>query len=150
MSYVWYYVTYVCIVYIGRNRTYLELFWRYLISHDPIHRDIFYSLTTNPNSVNGKHPHLSIEFDKHLNSLEEDYVNDCNKTWIQSAKEVLRNNKIMCLQLLFVRSLKKEGGKYRNVMIVGLANCSKTFILNPLSESCNNQLCMGSLRKRRG
>ena len=34
-----------------------------------------------------------------------------------------------------IRELLEKGrGKYRNVMIVGPADCGKTFILNPLNE----------------
>ena len=44
------------------------------------------------------------------NALEEDYVHDCDKTWIQSAKEVLKiRSTLMCSQPLSVSSLKKEG-----------------------------------------
>lgn len=70
------------------------------------------------------------------NALEEDCVNDCDKTWIQSAKEVLRNNKINAYVFAAaIRELLEKGrGKYRNVMIVGPADCGKTFILNPLNE----------------
>ena len=43
-----------------------ELFWCYTISHDLTHLDIFYSLTTTPKSVNGKHPYVFSKFNKHL------------------------------------------------------------------------------------
>ena len=43
-----------------------ELFWCYVISHDLIHPDIFYSLTTTPKSVHGKHPYVFSKFNKHL------------------------------------------------------------------------------------
>lgn len=70
------------------------------------------------------------------NALVDDCVNDCDKTWIQSAKEVLRNNKINAYVFAAaIRELLEKGrGKYRNVMIVGPADCGKTFLLNPLNK----------------
>ena len=77
------------------------------------------------------------------NALEEDCVNvnDCDNTWIQCAKEVLRNNKINAYVFAAaIRELLEKGrGKYRIVMIVGPADCGKTFILNPLT-SCSKPL----------
>ena len=70
------------------------------------------------------------------NALEEDCANDCNKTWTQSATEVLRNNKINAYMFAAaIRELLEKGkGKYRNVMIVSPAVCGKMFTLNPLNE----------------
>ena len=70
------------------------------------------------------------------NALKEDCVNDCDKTWIQSATGVLRNNKINAYVFAAaVRELLEKGrGKYRNVMIV-----AKCLYLIPLT-SCSKPL----------
>ena len=55
------------------------------------------------------------------------------------AKEVLRGNEInenefsQAVQTLLVNGR----GKYRNIMILGAANCGKTFLLNPLNAIYN-------------
>ena len=55
--------------------------------------------------------------------------------WLKSAMLLLEKNQIPFDQ--FSRSvhqlLEKGRGKYRNVMVIGPANCGKTFILNPLN-----------------
>ena len=59
----------------------------------------------------------------------------CEGTWLQSAIEVLTNNQIH--HVVFAHSLhkllEKGRGKFRN-MVVGPANCGKTFILMPLTK----------------
>ncbi len=67
-------------------------------------------------------------------TLEESCVDGCDMIWINSAKEVLRNNKVNAYVFAAaIRDLLEKGrGKYRNVMIVGPANYGKTFLLNPL------------------
>ena len=62
-------------------------------------------------------------------------VEGCQGQWLVCAKEVLKNNGV---SLFFfaaaVRELLEKGrGKYRNLMLVGPANCGKTFILDPLN-----------------
>ena len=63
----------------------------------------------------------------------------CEGMWIQCATEVLQNNGVSvqgfsdAVKLV----LEKGRGKYRNVMIVGPANCGKTFILSPLTSIYN-------------
>ena len=62
-------------------------------------------------------------------------VDSCSGKWLTSAKEVLESNGVdiqyfgQCVRNL----LEKGRGKYRNLMIVGVANCAKTFLLNPLN-----------------
>lgn len=63
-------------------------------------------------------------------------VEGCNGDWLSCALEILQRNGVS--REFFanaVRELLRKGrGKYRNVMIVGPANCGKTFILNPLTS----------------
>jgi hypothetical protein len=68
-------------------------------------------------------------------TLEESCVDRCDMIWINSAKEVLRNNKVNAYVFAAaIRDLLEKGrGKYHNVMI-GPANCGKTFLLNPLNK----------------
>ena len=60
----------------------------------------------------------------------------CNGVWLQCAKQILENNGIDKRKFgqAVVDLLKKGCGKHRNLMIVGPANCGKTFILKPLTE----------------
>ncbi|CAH3046804.1 unnamed protein product [Porites evermanni] len=66
-------------------------------------------------------------------------VQNCSGQWLISAKEVLQGNGVdinyfgHCVHEL----LQKGRGKYRNLMIVGPANCAKTFLLNPLNVIFN-------------
>ncbi len=68
------------------------------------------------------------------NFLTKDCASGCSGLWVESAKEVLKNNEIHAYVFAdAVRSLLDKGrGKYRNIMIVGPANCGKTFLLEPL------------------
>jgi energy-coupling factor transporter ATP-binding protein EcfA2 len=56
--------------------------------------------------------------------------------WIKCANEVLRNNKVNAYVFAAaIRDLLEKGrGKNRNIVIVGPANCGKTFLLNPLNQ----------------
>ena len=67
-------------------------------------------------------------------TLQEECVIGCNGQWFECANEVLQKNKLHPnIFAAAVRDLLEKGrGKYRNVMIVGPANCAKTFILSPL------------------
>ena len=64
---------------------------------------------------------------------------ECNGEWLVCAREVLKNNNInayVYANALF--ELLTDGrGKYRNIMIVGPANCAKTFLLTPLQVIFN-------------
>ena len=66
-------------------------------------------------------------------------VQHWERTWVQSAIEVLTNNQIHLV--VFADSLREllEKGreKFRNIIIVGSANCWKTFILIPLTKIFN-------------
>ena len=67
----------------------------------------------------------------------------CDGLWLRCAKQVLERNGVARNSFsTSVRDLLEKGrGKYRNMMIVGPANCGKTFLLNPLnviySTFCN-------------
>ena len=66
-------------------------------------------------------------------------IEGCNGEWLICAEEVLNNN---CVPVGLFRDavmdlLCKGRGKYRNIMIVGPANCAKTFLLNPLTVIYN-------------
>ena len=66
-------------------------------------------------------------------------VPDCNGKWLNAAIEVLTNNDIQIeeFRAAVTNLLEKGRGKYRNLMIVGPANCGKTFILQPLNLMYN-------------
>ena len=60
----------------------------------------------------------------------------CSGRYIQCAYDILLNNGI---DITFATSvyyvlLQQGRGKYRNLMIVGPANCGKTLLMNPLSK----------------
>lgn len=66
---------------------------------------------------------------------KEECRTGCNRMWLQCANEILVNNGIDKTKFAeaLVELLTKGRGKHRNVMIVGPANCGKTFILKPLT-----------------
>lgn len=61
-------------------------------------------------------------------------VNGCDGQWLAAAIDVLEGNDIECsvFAAAVLQLLEKGRGKYRNIMIVGPANCGKTFLLRPL------------------
>ena len=63
-------------------------------------------------------------------------VSGCDGVWLKCATEVLINNHthpVVSAEAL--RDLLERGrGKFRNVLIVGPANCAKTFLLTPLTK----------------
>ena len=63
-------------------------------------------------------------------------VGGCEGLWVQLAKEILQNNGIILqsFQQAIIDLLTKGRGKYRNILIIGPANCGKTFILNPITK----------------
>ena len=65
---------------------------------------------------------------------EGECVNGCNGQWYDCAFEVLTNNRIHpVIFAAAIRELIEKGqGKFRNLMIIGPANCGKTFLLAPL------------------
>ena len=65
---------------------------------------------------------------------EGECVNGCNGQWYDCAFEVLTNNHIHpVIFAAAIRELIEKGrGKFRNLMIIGPANCGKTFLLAPL------------------
>ena len=69
-------------------------------------------------------------------SLKEQCVEGRQSLWFKCAVEVLKNNDVN--RFVFAAAirelLKKRRGKNRNVIIVGPANCGKTFLLNPLNK----------------
>ena len=89
--------------------------------------------------IEKSHEKLARENKTRLQLIEEAYVGDCvdgcNGRWLSCAQEVLQNNDIHLERFAdaVMLLLEKGSGKYRNLMIVGPANCAKTFILNPLA-----------------
>ena len=78
-----------------------------------------------------------------LQLLEEarlgECVENCNGDWLICAREVLERNGVeesYFAEQVYER-LDKGRGKYRNILIVGVANCGKTFLLNPLNVIYN-------------
>ena len=67
-------------------------------------------------------------------ALSKDCVANCNKAWYECATEVLRLNNIAIgsYEMSLRDSLEHGRGKFRNVILVGPANCGKTFMLKPL------------------
>ena len=59
-----------------------------------------------------------------------------NREWFECASQVLNNNGIHPYVFAAdMRKLLNEGrGKFRNIIIVGPANCGKTFILKPIEK----------------
>ena len=55
--------------------------------------------------------------------------------WLECARQVLQNNDIeeRTFGRAIMTALEKGRGKYRNIMIIGPANCAKTLLLKPLS-----------------
>ena len=66
-------------------------------------------------------------------------VENCNGQWLKCACEVLQRNGVE--ESYFAERvyelLNKGRGKYTNIMILGVANCRKTFLLNPLNVIYN-------------
>ena len=67
--------------------------------------------------------------------FEEGYVEGYERKWYRYAREVLQHNRINSyVYAEAFRDLVTRGrGKFRN-MIVGPANCGKTFMLKPLEH----------------
>lgn len=65
----------------------------------------------------------------------QDCVENCSGQWLECAKEVLEKNGVSVpfFSCTVFELLNKGRGKYRNLMIVGPANCGKTFLFNPLT-----------------
>ena len=78
-----------------------------------------------------------------LQLLQEARLGECVENWhgdwLICAREVLERNGVE--ESYFAEQvyelLEKGRGKYRNIMIVGVANCGKTFLLNPLNVIYN-------------
>ena len=70
------------------------------------------------------------------NAGREECIAGCNGEWLRCAREVLHNNSVHPIVFAFaIRDLMNNGrGKFRNIMIVGPANCGKTFLLKPLEK----------------
>ena len=63
-------------------------------------------------------------------------VEGCGGNWLKCALEVLRQNHVhpYVFAAAVRELLEKRRGKFRNIMIVGPANCGKTFLLAPISK----------------
>ena len=72
-------------------------------------------------------------------ALGEQCVSGWNGLWYYLAHQTLQNNGVEKLAFTnaIVDLLKRGRGKYRNILIVGPANCGKTFVLNPLNSIFN-------------
>ena len=70
------------------------------------------------------------------NTLTEDCVPGCNGDWLLCALQTLTLNKIVVddFKAAVVELISNGRGKYRNIMLVGPANCGKTFLLRPLCQ----------------
>ena len=81
-------------------------------------------------------PSLKHNYKSRLDILQEclKTVEDCNNEWYQSVKETLGKNNIVETFSSSVKTLLDKGcGKFRNLLIIGPANCGKTSILKPLT-----------------
>ena len=60
----------------------------------------------------------------------------CEGTWLTCASQVLENNDFPPVVFAYaLRELLTKGrGKFRNLMIIGPANCGKTFLFTPLQK----------------
>ena len=69
-------------------------------------------------------------------------IEGCNSLWIKCALEVLAPNGIEpTIFASYIYELLTLGrGKFRNLMIYGLSNCAKTFILKPLKNIFGGKL----------
>ena len=63
-------------------------------------------------------------------------IEGCNGAWLQSAEQVLQQNRIdvSVFATAMYDVLKNGRGKFRNIYIHGPANCGKSFLLKPLKE----------------
>ena len=70
-------------------------------------------------------------------ALSKDCIANCNKAWYECATEGLRltNIAIGSYAMSLRDSLKHGRGKFKNVILVGPANCGKTFMLKPVKCS---------------
>ncbi|CAB3983397.1 Hypothetical predicted protein [Paramuricea clavata] len=68
--------------------------------------------------------------------LEEPCVEGCQGKWLVMAIDILTRNGIdvMVFAGAVCVLLEKGHGKYHNIYLKGPANCSKTFLLNPLNQ----------------
>lgn len=86
---------------------------------------------------------LQREKKSRMDILRENMSGDCSpgceKLWLKCAMEVLRNNKVHpFVYAAAIRDLLMNGrGKFRNLMIIGPANCGKTFMFKPLASIYN-------------
>ena len=75
--------------------------------------------------------HLEISKD----CLQNGCVQNCNNIWYFSALQTLQQHDISVEEFRSAvkELLHKVHGKFRNILIIGPANCGKTFLLKPLS-----------------
>ncbi len=95
--------------------------------------NVSWKMETAPKSIaRNKQNRMEVLFQ----CVEEECKEGCVGQWLVCAREVLRNNGVNAyVYAAAVRELLVKGrGKYRNIMIIGPANCGKTFLLDPLNE----------------
>lgn len=71
--------------------------------------------------------------------LEKECIEGCNNDWYLTAKDTLQKNSISIETFSnSVKTLLDKGrGKFRNILIIGPANCGKTFMFKPLTQIYN-------------
>ena len=71
---------------------------------------------------------------------EEDCV--CNGLWLTCAREVLQLNNIdeKVFTTALLNNIKLGRAKFRNILLIGEADCAKTFLLKPLATIYGNDL----------
>ena len=88
-------------------------------------------LNAEANLARSKKMHMKLPGE----AVESGCIENCEGRWLRCAKEVLAANGIDLRQFAkaIYMLLEKGRGKYRNLMLVGPANCGKTFLLKPLN-----------------
>ena len=75
-------------------------------------------------------------------AVKTNCITGCNKEWLECALELVRLNNIDLLVFSdsLYNSLRCGRGKFRNIILVGLTNAGKTFMLKPLKQIFGRKL----------
>ena len=67
---------------------------------------------------------------------DSECIEECSGNWFRCALEVLYSNNVepVAFAIAMRELLTKGRGKFRNILIIGPANCGKTFLLSPLQQ----------------